>query len=399
MSDPLDRDVTWDECTSYLLRPPGLGIHTVSAGKGTSDSLLKQHFSAVNDAFCKPLADANESNEANDSIDWNPNWLQSLERLGAARIALLGVPSDTGAGIRRGAAHGPRAIRAELLGRARYRDWLRGGVVVDLGDVFVNPHLLHDEMLSPEQRRACQDEMYARARAPRRGLLPVAALSQTETILLSLYKKFPHLKIFVLGGDHSVAWPTVSALAKAHPEILAQKTLGILQPDAHTDLLSQRLGVKICFGTWSFHANELLGRGGRLVQIGIRQSGRDQNHWESTLGVKQFWAHEIASTSHDVMVDRIIAHFKSVGAKQVYFSNDIDGTDEEWASATGTPAKQGFNPDFLIKLIRKCSEQFEFIGADLVEVAPDLGTPESIQKTLKTAGDYAIESLEALLQK
>lgn len=384
--------LSFDECTEFLLRPPGLGIHTVSAGKGASDALLNRHFSSVSEGFSEPSAGSDGS------IDWTPKWLQSLERLGAARIALLGVPLDTGAGIRRGAAHGPRAIRAELLGRARYCEWLRGGHVVDLGDVFVNPHLLHDEMLSDEQRRACQDEMYARAPAPRRGVFPVAALSQAEAILLSLYKKYPHLKVFVLGGDHSVAWPTVQAFAATHPEILSAKTLGILQPDAHTDLLPHRLGVKICFGTWSYHANELIGRGGRLVQIGIRQSGKTKAHWESTLDVQQYWADEIEATPREEMIDSIIAHFKKVGVKQIYFSNDIDGTDEEWASATGTPAKQGFSPDFLNALVRKCATQFEFIGADLVEVAPDLGSSASIQKTLTTAGDYALETLEALLK-
>ena len=32
---------------------------------------------------------------------------------------------------------------------------LRAGRVVDLGDVFVNPHLLHDDLLSGAARSAC----------------------------------------------------------------------------------------------------------------------------------------------------------------------------------------------------------------------------------------------------
>ena len=52
---------------------------------------------------------------------------------------------------------------------------------------------------------------------------------------------------------------------------------------------------RICFATWAYHANELVGRGGRLVQVGVRASGARSEHWESTLGVRQFWADEVAA--------------------------------------------------------------------------------------------------------
>ena len=58
---------------------------------------------------------------------------------------------------------------------------------------------------------------------------------------------------------------------------------GLLHFDAHTDLLQERLGIQYCFATWAYHANELLRRDGRLVQVGIRASGRSQSHWESSL--------------------------------------------------------------------------------------------------------------------
>ena len=103
--------------------------------------------------------------------------------------------------------------------------------------------------------------------------------------------------------------------------------LGIVQIDAHTDLLEERLGVRYCFGTWSFHANDLVGRAGRMVQVGIRATRRDRQHWESTLGVRQFWAEEV-NRDPEAAVAAIVAHVKASGVKAVYFSNDIDGTDE-----------------------------------------------------------------------
>src|SRR5207237_8748792 len=111
-------------------------------------------------------------------------------------------------------------------------------------------------------------------------------------------------------------------------------------------------GVKYCFGTWSYHANELLGRGGRLVQVGTRASRFDRKHWETTLGVRQFWAEECRANP-GAMLDAIVAHLKGAGVTSVYFSNDIDGTDEEFASATGTPEPGGLSPEFVLELTRR----------------------------------------------
>ena len=115
--------------------------------------------------------------------------------------------------------------------------------------------------------------------------MPVSPLSMAERALDLVFRLNPSVSPIVLGGDHSTAWPVVVALHRARSD-----RWGIVQPDAHTDLLSERLGVRYCFATWSFHANELLGRGGRLVQVGIRASRHDRAHWETTTGVRQFWA-------------------------------------------------------------------------------------------------------------
>ena len=101
-------------------------------------------------------------------------------------------------------------------------------------------------------------------------------------VLELVFRLNPTAKPMVLGGDHSVAWPVAAAL-HAH----RRDRWAIVQPDAHTDLLAERLGVRYCFATWSYHANELLGRDGRLVQVGIRASGHDRGHWEGGLGVRQ----------------------------------------------------------------------------------------------------------------
>lgn len=391
----------------WLLRPPGAGIPTVSTGDAATLRLQQKHFAAVFGAKAykrKQKFDADAARSA---------WLRSLgvgsdsAQLGLkrARVALLGVPLDTGAGIRRGAAGGPRGVREALLESPQYRRWLNQGVILDLGDLFVNPHLLHDEMLNEGQIRLCQDGMYPEVPEPLRRGLPVSALSQARWVLSRLLRDYPNLKIFVIGGDHSVAWPVTEAFCERYPG-----TLGIVQPDAHTDLLASRLGVRYCFGTWSYHAREKLGDPGRLVQIGIRQSRRDRGHWELNLGVRQIWASEIrarvrkaggnARIVAEKVAQEITTQLKEHGVQKLYFSNDIDGTDEREALATGTPAPDGLTSSLLIKVIQKLARKFDWVAADIMEVAPDLGpTPAVRHKTCRLAARYTVECLRALLEQ
>src|SRR5204862_7044402 len=154
--------------------------------------------------------------------------------------------------------------------------------------------------------------------------------SIAERVVELLLTLNPALRLCVLGGDHSVTWPIVAAVARHRNQPWA-----IVHPDAHTDLLPERLGVKYCFATWAFHANGVLGRRGRLVQVGIRASRHDREHWERTLDVKQLWADEVRSRGEARALDDITGHLRAIGVRSVYFSNDIDATDAQLAPSTG----------------------------------------------------------------
>lgn len=132
-------------------------------------------------------------------------------------------------------------------------------------------------------------------------------------------------------------------------------------------------------------------KGSRFVQFGIRQTGRDRGHWESTTGIRQFWGSEIRGASDgNVIIDQAIETLRQAGVSKIYFSNDIDGTDAEFASATGTPADQGPAPGFFHAAIRKLGAAFELVGADIMEVAPDLAPdPDARRKTVGLAAEYS----------
>jgi agmatinase len=243
-------------------------------------------------------------------------------------------------------------------------------------------------MLSDEQRRRTRAALYGPQAAS--SDWPVAPLSIAERVVGELLRARPGLRIFMLGGDHSVAWPVVAAIGRRTTEPWA-----IVHADAHTDLLPERLGVRICFATWAYHANELVGRGGRLVQIGVRTSSRSKQHWESTLGVRQIWADE-ARARGTAVIDDVVAHLTALGVRSVYLSNDIDATDALAAPSTGAPEPEGLAPDFVRALIARVGAAFPLLGADVVEVAPSVGSREDAERTADVAASYVQESLAAL---
>nr|HEX4318208.1 arginase family protein [Kofleriaceae bacterium] len=370
-------DVVSDPRTELaaMLRPAGGGLYVVSTGKAEQLAVQEQLYGVRGEAAVRAA------------------WLRGLDRVADARIVVLGVPSDVGAGFRRGANMGPQGIRGAMLkADGGLRDWMERHGVVDVGDVFVVPQLLDDEMLSAAQIERSRKALYGGLPEQLASALPVSPLTIERRALACLYALNPRLVPVVLGGDHSVAWPVASALA-------AQRTdrWGVVQPDAHTDLLAERLGVTYCFATWSYHANELLGRDGRMVQVGTRASGHDRGHWETGLGVRQFWADEIRREPEKAL-DGVIEWLRGKGVQSVYFSNDIDGTDAKWASATGTPEPDGLEPDWVSALIARLGREIGFCAADCVEVAPPLAAAAG-DGTVELAGRYVRQCLDAMVAR
>jgi guanidinobutyrase len=359
---------------ALLLRPAAGGLHLVSSGRAEQLALQRRLYRAASE----------EEVEA--------RFRENLSRIAGARAVLLGVPSDVGAGYLRGANLGPQAIRARLIDEdPGWPDRAQAAGLLDIGDVLVVPQLLHDEMLSEVQKEASRRALYPGVPVAEAARLPVSPLSMAERALQLVLAVNPGAAPLLLGGDHSCAWPAVAALAPARPG------LGIVQIDAHTDMLEERLGVRICFGTWSFHANRLLRGGGRLVQVGIRASRRDRHHWESTTGVRQFWAAEVRADPVRAL-DDIVTHLRATGVSSVYLSNDIDGTDSAFADATGTPEPDGLSPDLVCARLRRLGREVGLAGGDVMEVAPPIArTPGGAERTLATAARYLRETVAAIL--
>ena len=372
----MNQDLVYAELEA-MLAPAAGGVHVVSTGLAETRALQRRIYGATRDE------------------DVVPRWHEALRRVPDARVVVLGVPSDTGAGFTRGANRAPAILRATLLDEPAHP--IHHEAVIDVGDVRVVPHFLSDEMLSEAQIQAARRALYG-AEA-RHAALPVSPLDMCARVLAHVRALNPDIVPVVIGGDHSVGWPAFSSCLE-HAERERGRRLGLLHFDAHTDLLAERLGVRYCFATWAYHANELLGRDGRLVQVGIRASGRDRAHWESTLNVRQYWPDELASRSADAIAGEIVERFRGLGVDAVYVSNDIDGTDMEWAAATGTPEPGGPTPEMVHAITRQVTGAFPMLGGDLVEVAPPLAgdRPGEPGRTLATARAYLADLIEAGLR-
>ncbi|MBL7716770.1 MAG: arginase family protein [Bdellovibrionales bacterium] len=365
-----------------LIRAPGSGIPAFSAGVGADLITQRRYYAAIHE---------DQAHRAD--RDWVKKiWLIELLKIRQdfEGVVILGVPSDTGGGIRRGAALGPRFLRERLAEHPKFQELWKQGLVVDAGDVYCHPQLLLDEMLSSEQIEKCRSGMYGDSSSARG--LPVSPLSVQKTVLETLYARAPRCKVLVLGGDHSVAWPTTQVLTERYPD------LAIIQLDAHTDLLDSRLGIDVCFGSWSSHAARMLKTPAHLIQVGIRQSGNDRGHWEKTKGVVQIWGDQCEKLSPESLAKLICEKIRATGSRNVFLSNDIDGTDATYASATGTPAAGGLMPKQVIHLIRELGKQFQLVGADLCEVAPALGPDDSSRvQTGKVSASYLVSSIRSML--
>jgi agmatinase len=345
-----------------MLCPPGNGVYTVHTASEYKASL---HNFLYNTTIPEEVL-----------TKWQNSLHQKIDR-----PILFGICSDSGGGIQRGANWGPLFIRNKLV------EYNTLNKLFDLGDIKIIPHLLHDKYLNEKTIKECREALYGGAELP---VSPLSIAEQVTDVIAS------HHSFIALGGDHSVSYPLVKSWIQARRR--AGKRVAIIHFDAHTDLLQKRLGIDLCFGSWAYHIIDELDSPEHLIQLGIRSSGKDRNHWENKFGIQQYWSHEIQSKGINAISTEINNFLKTSKIDEIYISFDIDAIDSHYASATGTPEKQGLLPHEAIGLIKNISSGIKVHSADLVEVAPFVNSTKqenSQSTTLETC--YSI--MEAMMSE
>jgi agmatinase len=171
---------------------------------------------------------------------------------------------------------------------------------------------------------------------------------------LSHNRKMP----LILGGEHTVSYYAIKALAKEKPVIV--------HFDAHRDMKNQYNGMKMCHTTPFFHLiSEGHIQGNDLVQIGIRQSDEQENRTAEEYGVITFDAWDV-----HYRFDRVLKRIGEITEnRKMYISFDIDVYDIPYVPCTGTPEPFGLNPFQVLDVIRSIHSTANLIGMDMVEAS------------------------------
>jgi agmatinase len=173
----------------------------------------------------------------------------------------------------------------------------------------------------------------------------------------------------VVGGDHSVPFGAIRAVAEKHPGV------GILHVDAHADLRDAYEGFRWSHASIMFNVHRELDRVSRLVQVGIRDYSEDEDRLIHDSGgrIRAFFDADLRRALQEGegwarIAGRVVAELP----RDVYVSFDIDGLDPALCPHTGTPVVGGLSFAEATSLLRILVESGRrIVGFDLNEVAPD----------------------------
>ena len=277
-----------------------------------------------------------------------------------ADVAIVGAPTDDLVSDRPGTRFAPRAIRAASCPPGAH---LEAGIdafeelrIVDFGDAPVIP-------ADAERSHAAIEDTVRQVLAA--DAIPV-----------------------VLGGDHSITEPEISACAGVHGPI------GLVHFDTHTDTGTQVFGAERSHGTPMYRLVEAgWVEPARYVQIGLRGywPGPPEFEWQRARGITSFFMHDVRRDGIETVVDRTL---EIVGAGPVFLTVDVDVLDPAFAPGTGTPEPGGMTPLELLPAVRRVAETLELVGADVVEVIPT--APGSADITALVADRIVREILTGL---
>jgi arginase family enzyme len=261
---------------------------------------------------------------------------------GKVDVAILGAPLNMGSGWRDSGAAATTDLR--VAGRAiggmdQYVQVNPGSVlnIVDYGDVAIDNASTERSM--EEVRRVVRE------------------IAETGAVP------------FIVGGDHSLEYPNVSALA----DVYGKERISVIHFDSHYDAWWGDAHL-INHGAPVYRLlNEGHVRGADYIQVGLRSSGPDEAafKWMREIGMRYHTMAEVEQRGWDAVLDRVVAEASEEGRK-LHISFDIDVIDPAFTKATGTPVAGGLDMREAIAIVRRLCAEANVVGFDLVELHPAL---------------------------
>jgi arginase len=278
-----------------------------------------------------------------------------------ARIGIIGVPLDLGAG-RRGVDMGPSAIRVARLNQ-RLEDL--GYEVSDLGNIAVE-----------------QPEASPVGRQQARYLAQIARTTkrlarQVERVLEE--GRFP----LVLGGDHSVAVGTVAGLARHLRR--QHRRLGLIWIDAHADMNTPEtspsgnvhgMPLACCVGMGPRALTHLAGfaplvEPQNVALVGVRDVDQLEKPHVRQSGVRAFTMRHVDERGVLAVIREAIA-IAGEGTAGIHVSLDMDVVDPQEAPGVGTPVRGGLTYREAHLVMEVLCDAGLLVSMEVVEVNPIL---------------------------
>lgn len=261
-----------------------------------------------------------------------------------ARLALLGLPDDTGVHLNRGrvgAQQGPAAFRQALAQFGTSWDGVGDESlavpIYDAGDV--EPRLGQDE--------AALFETHARVEAA------VGELRRLGLVVVGI------------GGGHDLTLPAVAAVAAVAAVGASQGVaLGGINLDAHLDVRA-RVGSGMPF-------RRLIERGvldpRRFVELGLGRFANDQGDldWLRERGGHLVFARELQQSGLDLEREFERAFAGGHG----FVSVDLDGLDQSVAPGVSAPNPMGLGVAHAAELCERAGQDPRVLHFDLMELNP-----------------------------
>lgn len=288
--------------------------------------------------------------ESDGFIKWQNEVYKKLE---GKNPVIIGIPYDTSS-AHRGAALGTHYLRKYINSIEPSED------LIDLGDVKIIPHFIHDRYLNEETKSHFKKEFFNEEN------LPISPLSVTEKVCEEIYHFHPTKKIFALGGDNSISYPLIKTWFKSKKD-LGIKT-AIIHFDSSSNLKPDNIGLELSNKSWVFELNKTIVLTNELIQIGIQE--KDENASFCTQYTSSYTKNNLSQ-----VLKGITEYIEINNVEEVYISFDISCLDKNYASCTSDITHHGLEPHHCTYLIRGIAQAANVTGCDLVEVAPKINNP------------------------
>jgi len=219
-------------------------------------------------------------------------------------------------------------------------------------------------------------------------------LKTIKNFLENIYKKNERIIPIMIGGDHFCSYPVIKSVGD---NFRKKEEFGVLIFDAHLDFYQEWDKEVYSHATIShriFDFDYIDNK--NLLVVGTRDIDIPELEIAESENIEYFSAYQLIEGLDNYII-KIKNFFKKSNIKYLYVSIDIDALDPSIAPGTGFAIPGGFSYRELWKILKEISENFEIIGFDLVEVAPNLDLKNKM--TCNLAAKLLIELISFVSNK